>query len=266
VPLAEVVLDRALLGRRRLGECGAATERSSKRAVLHAHNAHVCRATRSALARHAGGHLHLDGEVHDGRGAEASNANTGHVLGNLCGLEGCGVGAARGSVDHCGQRTSAVLVDLVECHGDCAVVGRGREAGRGARTGGGSDARLRGTLGGLCASGGGAAGFACTAGKGVEEAAGSGGSGLLGAFGGGGTCGTSGGSGGSSSSGSGAHEGRDGSCGVDGAGLGAAESRSFAAAHLAGADDGSVGLRAAAGSRAVTGSTVLDCNVLASCM
>ena len=80
MPLAEVVLHSTLLGGRALGEGSRATERTRKRGVLHAHDADVGRATGGAGARHALGHLDLDGEVHGGGCGETADADAGDVL------------------------------------------------------------------------------------------------------------------------------------------------------------------------------------------
>ena len=188
---------------------------------------------------------YLDGEVHGGGGGQTTDANAGDVLGDGRLLEGGGVGAARGGVDHGGQGAGAVLVDLVEGHGDGAIVGGGRETRRGTLASSGSDTRLTGTLCGLGSSSTAgstasstASSFATT-GESVEEA-------------------TLGASGSTSSTASTAHKGRDGSSSVDGtATLGAAKSRSLAA-HLLGADDGSIGLRTGEGVARVTRSAVDD--------
>jgi hypothetical protein len=134
--LAKVVLDGALLGRSGLRESRGSTKRTCKRRVLHADDTHVGSASSSALASHASGHLDLDGEVHGRCGRQTADADARDVLGDLCVLEGGGVGAARGGVDLGGQRAGTVLVDLVECHGDGAVVGGGGEARGGTDAGG----------------------------------------------------------------------------------------------------------------------------------
>lgn len=61
MPLAEVVLDGALAGSRRLGEGSGATEGACKRRVLHLDDADVGRAADGAGAGHASGHLDLEG-------------------------------------------------------------------------------------------------------------------------------------------------------------------------------------------------------------
>ena len=73
------------------------------------------------------GHLNLvsedlEGEVGVGRGGDTGEAEAGDIGGDLGGLEGADLGAAGGGVHHGGQGARAVLVDLVEGHGDGAVV------------------------------------------------------------------------------------------------------------------------------------------------
>jgi len=91
---AEVVFHRAFLGRRRLHKGHRATERPGKRGVLETQNADVVNAACAAGASGAFGHLDLDGEVGGLSSGEAANANAGHVLGDLCVLEGRGVFAS----------------------------------------------------------------------------------------------------------------------------------------------------------------------------
>jgi hypothetical protein len=191
---------------------------------------------------------YLDGEVHGGGGRQTTDADAGDVLGNGRLLEGSGVGSAGGGVDHGGQGAGAVLVDLVEGHGDGAIVAGGGETRRGTRASCGSDTSFLGALCGLGSSSAGAASSSSTGtagtttGKSVEEA----------------TLGTSGSTRSTSSAASTAHEGRDGSSSVDGtATLGTAKSGSLTT-HLLGADDGSIGLRTGEGVARVTGSTVDD--------
>lgn len=177
---------------------------------------------------------YLDGEVHNRGGRETTNTNTRDVLGDSGVLESSRVGTTGGSVDLSSQGTSAVLVDLVESHGDGAVVGSGRETRRSTLTSSSGDTLLSSTLGGLGSGSSSASGTAsassCT-GESIEKTTlvvGSGGFG----------------SGGCATGSSVTHEVRDGSCRVDGtATLGAAESRGLAT-HLLSTDDGCVGLRA----------------------
>ena len=251
MPLAEVILDGPLLRRGALRERRTTTERSGKGRILHADDAHVARAASGTLASHASGHLDLDGKVHGGGSGQAADADAGHVLGDGSVLEGGGVGAARGGVDLCGERAGAVLVDLVEGHGDGAVVGSGGEARGGALAGGGGDALLSGALGRLGACAGGRAALLAAAEEAAEELTfGGSGRSALGSLGGstGGSC--------AGCAGTGAHERSNGSGGIDRAtALSAAESRGLAA-HLFSTDDGSIGLRAAKGRGAVTGSAI----------
>lgn len=236
VALAEVVLDRALLSGSALGEGSRATERTSEGRVLHANDADVGGATGGTGAGHASGHLDLDGEVLDGGGGETSNADTGDVLHDCCVLEGGGVGTSRGGVDLGGQGTGTVLVDLVEGHGDGAVVGSGGQTRGGSGTCGFGDTTLSSC--GLSASRSSTSATSTTStasGKSIEEA-------TLGSG-----CATST-----------SHEHGDSGTSVNGtATLGASKSRGLTT-HLAGADDGSIGLGTAERRGAVTRSTVLD--------
>lgn len=237
--LGQVVLDGPLLGSGALGECSGAAKGTGERGVLHADDADVGGATDGAGAGHASGHLNSDGEVHGLGTRETANANARDVLGDLSVLEGSGVLATRGRVDGSGERASAVLVDLVEGHGDGAVILGGGQAGGGSHTGGGLDGGLGGALGGLGATVGGT-GQVDAAGQGLlVEGAGS--LDLRGV------------------AGSAVHEGGDHGVGIDGAtAVGAAESRGLGGADLLGADDGGVGLGAAARGGAVTRSAILD--------
>ena len=70
---------------------------------------------------------YLDGEVHGGGGRQTADTDTGDVLGDGRLLEGSGVGSTGGGIDHGSQGASAVLVDLVEGHGDGAIGAGGRE-------------------------------------------------------------------------------------------------------------------------------------------
>jgi len=153
VALAEVVLDSALLGSTGLGEGSRATEWASESSILETDNADVVGATSRAGAGHASWHLDLDWEVHNGGSGETTNSDTWNVLGDLSVLEsswilstGCGVDLSR-------ERTSTILVDLVEGHGDLARVGCGWHAGCGTSTSSTGDTFLDGALLGGCASG-----------------------------------------------------------------------------------------------------------------
>jgi hypothetical protein len=247
VALAEVVLNSALLSGSALGEGCGATERTSEGRVLHADDADVAGTTGGTLAGHTSGHLDLDGEVHDGSGRETSNTDTGDVLGDSGVLEGGRVSSTGGSVDLSGQGTGTVLVDLVEGHGDGAVIGSGgKTRGRSSACGSGNTL-LSSSLGslGACSSStaSGTSSASSATGKSVEKT-----TLVVGS-----RTSTS-----SSATGTSSHEHGDSSTSVNStATLSASKSRSLAT-HLAGTDDGSISLRAAEGRGAVTGSTILD--------
>jgi len=112
VPPAHPVLEGSLPRRRRLGERGRATERPRQSVVVDAEDAHVGGAADGAAACHPLGHLHFHLEVGGGGRGETADAESRDVLDHLGLLEGLGIGAARGWVDHCGEGTGAVLVDL----------------------------------------------------------------------------------------------------------------------------------------------------------
>ena len=269
VALAEVVLNSALLSDSALGEGCGATERTSEGRVLHADDADVAGTTGGTLAGHTSWHLDLDGEVHDGSGRETSNTDTGDVLGDSGVLEGGRVSSTGGSVDLSGQGTGTVLVDLVEGHGDGAVIGSGgKTRGRSSACGSGNTL-LSSSLGslGACSSStaSGTSSASSATGKSVEKTTlvvGSRTSTSSSASTGSSTS-TSGStstssSAGSSATGTSSHEHGDSSTSVNStATLSASKSRSLAT-HLAGTDDGSISLRAAEGRGAVTGSTILD--------
>lgn len=217
--LAEVVLDGPLLCTCGLNKGNGASEGTGERLVLDLGDADVAGASNVGSAGHASGHLDLDGEVLDRGARETTDANAGNVLGHLGFLEGGRVGAARGAVDGSGQGASTILVDLVEGHGDGAVVGAGGHARGGASAGSLGNTFLSSALGGLRAL-------------------------LVGLLGVG--------------TGSG-HEHLDGGGGVDGASaLSAAKSGRLVGSELALADDGCVSLRAAGWGSAVTRSAVDD--------
>ena len=109
MPLAEVVLDSALLRGGALSEGSGATEGTSESAVLEADNADVASATGGTRAGHTLGHLDLDGEVGGSGSGETANTDTGDVLGDLGILECSGVGTARGGVDLGGERNELPL-------------------------------------------------------------------------------------------------------------------------------------------------------------
>lgn len=150
--LAEVELDGALLGGGALGEDGGAAERAGQGGVVEANDADIVGAADGTLARHALGHLDSDREVHDLGGREPAEAEAGDVGLDRGLLEGADVLAARGRIDSCRQRSGTVLVHLVECHHDGAVIRRRGQAARRGHAGRGLDARLEGSLGRLDAA------------------------------------------------------------------------------------------------------------------
>jgi hypothetical protein len=185
---------------------------------------------------------YLDGEVHNRGGRKTTDTDSGNVLGDGGLLEGSGVGSAGGGIDGSGQRASTVLVDLVEGHGDGAIISSGGETLGSTRASSGGDTSLSSTLGSLGSSGsttGRALSAASTAGKGIEKT-------------------TLGGSSATSGGATGTHEGSDSRSSIDGtATLGAAKSGGLAA-HLLGTDDGGISLRAGKRVARVTRSTVDD--------
>lgn len=236
--LGQVVLDGALLGGSALGEGNGATEGSCQCGVLETSDAHVAGTANLALAGHASGHLDGNGEVGGGGSRETANANAGNVLGDLSVLEGTGVSAAGGGIDLGSQGASAILVDLVEGHLDGAIIGSGGET-RGSHTSGSLDSSLGGTLGGLDTTVV-STGQVGAAGKsGLVDGAGS----LDGGGVGRGTV----------------HEDSHHLSGVDGtATVGAAKGGGLVGTELLVADDGGIGLRAASGRGAITGSAIGD--------
>jgi hypothetical protein len=202
---------------------------------------------------------YLDGEVHDSSGRETTDTDSGNVLGNLCILEGSGIGSAGSGINGRSQRSSAVLVDLVEGHRDGTVVGSGGKTLGGTLASSSGNTSLGSALRGLGSSSGGSttglASATSTAGQGVEKTTlvGSstfGGSTLGGSTSSGSTSSGSTSSGstssGSTSSGSATctHEGSDSRSSINGTStLGTAKSGGLAA-HLLGADDGGISLRA----------------------
>jgi len=236
VLLAKAVLDRSLLAGSRLSESGRATEWSSKSRVLETNNADVVGTTSRSGAGHASWHLDLDGEVGGLSCGETANADSWHVLDDLGILEGSWVGASGSGIDLGGKRTGTVLVDLVEGHSDCTIIGGGWETGAGTSAGSFGDTLLLGALGS-----GGALRISALVGLGgtttgeasekVGELA------LVLA---------------------GAHEHGNGLVSGDWTTLGAAKSRSLAGSHLLGADDGGIGLGPAERRGAVTRSAISD--------
>lgn len=110
--LAEPIGNGAFASSGALGEGGGATEGAGSSTVANTDDADVFGTADLALASHALGHLDLDGELGVGGQGKAPNTQSGNILGDLGVLEGFGVGAARGSINGGGKRTSAVLVDL----------------------------------------------------------------------------------------------------------------------------------------------------------
>lgn len=239
VALAEVVLDSALLGNGALGEDSRATEGTCQSRVLHADDADVAGTANGAGAGHASGHLHGNGEVHGLSSGQTANAEAGNVLGDLSILEGTGVCAARGGVNGSSERAGTVLVDLVEGHGDGAIIAGGGQALGGGHTSGGLDGGLAGALGGLGAAVG-SAGQVDAAGEGLLVQ----GTGSLDGRGvGAGTV----------------HEDGHHRRGIDGAAaLSTAKSRGAVSAKLTVTNDGGVGFGTAGRRGAVTRCAVLD--------
>lgn len=190
---------------------------------------------------------YLDGEVHRGGGGKTTDTDSGDVLGDSGLLEGSGVSSTRGRIDGSSQGTSTVLVDLVEGHGDGAVIGSGRKTRGSTLASSGGDTSLRGTLGGLgagSATSSSTTGLATsTASEGIEKAT-LGGSGALGSTASGGSTGT--------------HEGSDSRGSINGTSTLSTAKSGGLAAHLLGADDGGIGLRAGEGVARVTRSSVDD--------
>lgn len=237
--LSQVVLDGTLLGSGALGKGSRATEGTGQSRVLQTDNADVAGTADGALAGHASRHLDVDGEVGGLGSRQTANANTGHVLGDLGVLEGAGVGTTGSGVNLGSQGTGTVLVDLVEGHGDGAVVRGGGQTGSGSHTSGGLDGGLLG------------------AGRGLGTAVGS--TGQVGAAGDGSLVDGAGGLDGGGVASGAVHEGGDHLLGADGtAAVGAAESRGLGGRQLVVANDGSISLGATAGSRAVTRSAIGD--------
>jgi len=227
VTLAEVVLDSSLLSTCGHGECSGATEWAGEGGVLETDDADVVGATGGAGAGHASWHLDLDWEVGGLSCGETANANTWDVLGDLCVLERSWVSASGCWVDLGGQWTSTVLVDLVEGHGDLTAVRASWETSGSTLTSGLGDTLFGSSLGCLLAS------ASCALGSLLSEL-------------------TLGGSWCT------AHEGGNSCASIDWAVAGAAKSGGLVGAHLACADDGGIGLRAAARGCAVTWSAIRD--------
>ena len=155
----QIVFHGPLLRGRTLRKCHTPSKWPGKRTVLQPRNTHVARTARRSGTGCSSGHLDLDWEVCGGDGGKAANADAGNVLCYLRVLEGAGVGAAGCAVDLRGEGTGTVLVDLVECHSDGAVVGAGGKAAGLAGSGGGGDTTFGCALACL-GTGGGCAGRA----------------------------------------------------------------------------------------------------------
>lgn len=142
--LAEVVLNGALLGGSGLGEGDGAAKWAGKGTVLELGNAGVGGASDGAGAGHASWHLDGDGEVHGLCCGETTDADTWDILGNsgcelldhvremwkwrkLTGLECGDISSSGCGVNHCGQWSSTILVDLVEGHGESSIISGGWE-------------------------------------------------------------------------------------------------------------------------------------------
>jgi hypothetical protein len=219
-----------------LCEGDGATEGAGKGRVLELGNADARGAADGAGAGHARWHLDGDGEVHGLGSGETADADTWDVLGDGCGLEGTRVGSTGGGVDHGGQGSGTVLVDLVEGHLDGSVVRGGGHARGGSDTCCGLDGGLLGAGGGLGSS----VGRTLTEGA-AEDVGGVDLAGHLGF----------------SCVASGAHEEGHHLGGVDwSTTVGPAESGGLAGANLVLADDGGIGLRAACWGSAITRSSI----------
>jgi hypothetical protein len=219
--LAEVILNGALLGASRLRESDRSTKGARERRVLELSDADTRGASDGAGAHGARWHLDSDGEIHRGSGRETADADTWHVLGDFSGLECSGVGSAGGGVDGSGQGTGAVLIDLVEGHLDCSVVGACGHAGGGSCAGCGLDASLGGAGWGLGSAVGGADGEGAAQQHGRVDFSCGDGFGAVGVS---------------------AHEEGDHLGGIDGAGCCSAESRGLVGSELLLTDDGSIRL------------------------
>jgi len=197
-------------------------------------NADVVRATSRAGASHASWHLDLDGEVGGAGSGETADADARDVLGDLGVLERSWVRTGGGGVDLSSKWASTVLVDLVEGHGDGAVIGTGWETLRGTSACGLGNTLLSGALGGFLASTSTTSSTLSSLELWLTLLVG------VGSWG----------------SATGAHEAGDGLVSIDWAVLGAAERGGLASTHLAGADDGGIGLRTAAGRGTIARSAI----------
>lgn len=114
MPPAHPVLESPLLRRRRLRERSRTTEWPSQSLVVDAEDANVAGTAGCPGAGHPLGHLDLDREVGGFGTGETGNSDARDILDHFGFLEGAWVGAAGGWVDHRGEGTGAVLVDLFE--------------------------------------------------------------------------------------------------------------------------------------------------------
>lgn len=110
--LLQAVSNGSLAGSGGLGEGTRATEGSGTSTVADADDADIVGAADTTVAGHSLGHLDLHGEVGVGGKGQTAEADSGDILGNLSGLEGSCVCAARGAVDVGCEGASAVLVNL----------------------------------------------------------------------------------------------------------------------------------------------------------
>lgn len=110
--LLEAVSDGPLAAGGSLGESNRATEGTSRSAVADTSNTDVVDTRNGSIARHAGRHLDLHGELGRGRKRDTLDTETGDILRDLGGLERSLAGAARGTVHIGGEGSSSILVDL----------------------------------------------------------------------------------------------------------------------------------------------------------
>lgn|SRR5687768_9099489 len=110
--LLEAVGNGALAGGVGLSESGRATEWAGSCTVADADDADVVSAADGGIAGHTRRHLDGQGEIGVGSQRETLDTKTGHVLGDLSGLEGVGVSASGSAVNLGSEGTSTILVDL----------------------------------------------------------------------------------------------------------------------------------------------------------
>lgn len=94
--------------------------------VLHLDNADVGSRSNGTGAGHASWHLDLDWEV-SGSGGRDTSHETWDILGDLGLLESSWVSSSRCCVNHGGEWSGTILVDLVEGHADFTGVAGGWE-------------------------------------------------------------------------------------------------------------------------------------------